>query len=109
MKQIHITLEDTEMELVKNLLESAGLPCELRPTRFTRLLPAVPHQRELWILRLRDYLPAMTFCRNWLVPRLRHFPHKSCLACGEPMNAGFAACWHCGGKLDIPAENPVVA
>ena len=98
MTRIHSSLNNMEVYNLKNVLESAGIGCEIRG-EFRRSaigeLPVGESFIELWVVddsqveaakELLDAPPA----EPWTCPN-----------CGESVGSGFGQCWSC--QLDRPA------
>lgn len=82
-----------------NLLEAAGIGCELHNRYLNGALGEIPADQcapELWLVDERDEMLA----RRILEAAQRGPPPGAaswrCRACGETLESQFTACWRCG-------------
>ena len=55
MKRVFSSPHSAQIGLVQNMLEAAGIACEVRNEAFSQAMPGMPFIPELWILRDEDY------------------------------------------------------
>jgi len=85
----------------KNLLESEGIPCQIRNEHLGSIMGEMPFVEtwpELWVVNDLDFDRA-----TQLITAVdAESPGKSwrCRKCGEENEGQFAACWNCGTSLD---------
>lgn len=82
----------------RNLLESEGIPCQIRNEYLSPIageIPFVETWPELWVLNDLDYDRAKQLIDATIVDES---PKRSwrCSKCGERNEGQFAACWKCG-------------
>jgi len=104
MKQVFSLQETTELELLKNILEEAGIPCAFRNEQLSQALPATPFDVELWVANDDDFPRAQELCRAWLHPPADATGTWDCATCGQRLNGQFDSCWKCGAKRETKAE-----
>jgi hypothetical protein len=66
MKQIFSSPDSTEVGMLASRLQSAGIACEVRNE--TQVIPGLPFQPELWIVRDDDYEDASKLIGTWPNP-----------------------------------------
>lgn len=82
---------------VRNLLEAAGIPSELRNMTLgggAGELPLGECEPEVWV-KPHNRERAETLIRQALSGE-SEVPAWRCPGCGEPLEGVFDACWHCG-------------
>ena len=85
----------------KNLLESEGIPCQIRNEHLGSIMGEMPFVEtwpELWVVNDLDFDRA-----TQLITAVdAESPEKSwrCRKCGEVNEGQFAACWNCGTSLE---------
>jgi hypothetical protein len=92
MKQILNLPESAELDLLENMLEEAGIPCELRNERLSQALPAMPFNVELWIANDDDFPRAQELCQAWLNPPPGVSGIWACAQCGQRLRGQFDSC-----------------
>lgn len=90
--------EEGTLELVKSMLEEAGIACVIRKELCTTLglfsfSAPVP---ELWILEDAHYAKAKEMAVNWLQSAGEPQKPWSCPRCQKKNEGQFAVCWKCG-------------
>lgn len=55
MRQIYSSSNSVEVGIVKNQLDAAGIPCEIRNEAVSQAIIGTPFEPELWILNDEDY------------------------------------------------------
>lgn len=82
----------------KNVLESEGIPCQIRNEYLGGIAGEMPLQEvwpELWIVREMDYDRAKQLIDEAIVDESPADAWR-CSKCGEQNEGQFAACWNCG-------------
>jgi hypothetical protein len=82
----------------KNLLESEGIPCQIRNEFLGGIAGEMPLQEiwpELWVVNDIDYDRAKQLLDSAIVDESPHV-NWTCRNCGEENEGQFAACWNCG-------------
>ena len=82
----------------KNVLESEGIPCQIRNEFLGGIAGEMPLQEiwpELWIVNDIDYDRAKQLIDAAITDESPHSNWK-CRQCGEDNEGQFAACWNCG-------------
>ena len=82
----------------KNVLESEGIPCQIRNEFLGGIAGEMPLQEiwpELWVINDIDYDRASQLLDNAIVDESPH-ANWTCRQCGEENEGQFAACWNCG-------------
>jgi len=85
----------------KNLLESEGIPCQIRNEHLGSIMGEMPFVEtwpELWIFNDLDFDRA-TQLITAVDSESPSAPWR-CKQCGEENEGQFAACWHCGTSID---------
>ena len=82
----------------KNVLESEGIPCQIRNEYLGGIAGEMPLQEvwpELWIINDIDYDRAKQLIDATIADESPTAPWR-CKQCGEENEGQFAACWNCG-------------
>ena len=85
----------------KNILESEGIPCEIRNEHLGSIMGEMPFVEvwpQLWIVNDLDADRAMQLISDDASDESPADPW-TCRSCGEENEGQFAACWNCGGLL----------
>ena len=104
MKQVSTLPESAELPLLKNMLEEAGIRCDLRNEQLCQALPATPFNVELWVANDDDFPRAQEFCQAWLHPPPEASGTWACANCGQRLRSQFDSCWKCGTKRETTAR-----
>ena len=97
MHKVHTAESLIEIAHLRNVLEAAGIPCEVRNDRLGGVLGEIPFVEcwpELWVRRPGDVLRARGLIAEARQPAEAAQPWQ-CPACGETIEPQFAQCWHC--------------
>jgi rubrerythrin len=96
MRILFSSPQSQDVELLKNALSEAGIPCEVRNENAYAFFPGAEFYPELWVLNDDDFTKASEM-RDALL-RSASAPAKSwiCRACGEESEGQFNSCWQCG-------------
>ena len=97
-------MDSAELGLLKNMLEAAGIRCELRNEQLSQTLPAAPFNIELWVEHDDDFGRAKELCESWFHPKFVSLRGWTCSKCGQQLNGEFDSCWSCGTKREILAQ-----
>jgi hypothetical protein len=98
MKVIFSSLNLVELYHLKNLLQSAGIPCRIHREDLARLAGEIPFPEcsaQLVIEPGADAERAEEIVAEFARP-LRNAASWSCPGCGERLEGQFTACWKCG-------------
>ena len=102
MIKVHAAESLLEIAHLRNVLECAGIACDVRNDRLGGVVGEIPFVEcwpELWVRRPGDALRA----RGLIEEALRPSPPAeawTCRGCGERIEAQFAQCWRCGALLE---------
>jgi Putative prokaryotic signal transducing protein len=97
MKKIFSSPDSADLELLRNMLENAGIVCEVRNGDVSRTFPAPPFYEELWVAD-EEQARASELVSSWQQPPAASGSSWTCPACGERIEAQFSSCWKCGGQ-----------
>jgi hypothetical protein len=100
MKQVLSIAQSAELELLKNVLEEAGIRCSLRNEQLSQTLPATPFDVELWVANDGDYGRAQELCQAWLHNPPAATATWACGRCEQRLSGQFDSCWRCGAKRE---------
>jgi hypothetical protein len=101
MKQVLTLSESVELELLKNVLEEAGIRCVLKNTQLAQVLPISPFNAELWVLNDDDLPQALALCQDWFHPKPGDLDMWDCPKCGQWVGSRFDNCWKCGTRREV--------
>lgn len=82
----------------KNVLESEGIPCQVRNEYLGGIAGEMPLQEvwpELWVVNDLDFDRAKQLIDAAISDESPQRPWK-CKKCGEENEGQFGACWNCG-------------
>jgi Putative prokaryotic signal transducing protein len=96
MKQAFTLPENAELELLKNMLEEAGIRCALMNQEISQTLPLAPFHVQLWVENDDDVPRAQELCHAWLNPPPGAKGAWACANCGQGLQGQFDSCWRCG-------------
>jgi len=85
----------------KNLLESEGIPTEVRNQHLGSIMGEVPFFEtwpQLWVVNDLDYDRAMQLLES--VDAESPSESWTCSNCGEQNEGQFSVCWQCGTQAD---------
>lgn len=102
MKQVFTATESVELELLKNMLEQAGITCVLRNQQLSQALPAIPFAVELWVEKEDEFQKAQDLCQAWFSARPGATGSWTCVHCGQRLKRQFDSCWKCGTQRETP-------
>jgi len=96
-RKVHTAESVIEIAHLRNVLESAGIACELRNDRLGGVVGEIPFVEcwpELWVRHAGDVLRARGLIDDALRPAT---PAEAwtCPGCGEHIEPQFGQCWRC--------------
>jgi hypothetical protein len=95
--------DGADNEMLKGLLEEAGIPCMIRNENLSMAMGEIPPSEspELWILNDEDYPKAKDLIDSWLSARPEPQGPWVCPQCSETIEGQFTSCWKCGAEQQI--------
>jgi hypothetical protein len=103
MKKVYIAKHLTEAHLIKGLLESYSIFCEVRGEVLFGVRGEVPMTTDtlpsVWVNDDDDFEKARAIVTDYDKGNKDHVPRKSswkCQKCGEVLEPQFTECWNCG-------------
>jgi rubrerythrin len=105
VKQVFVSQNLIEVEMRKEWLAQADIPCTIKNQRSAGLAGEIPFTEvfpELWVLQDQDYDQARQLLEEEteLLPMNQDF--WTCSECGEHHESQFAECWKCGQERPSP-------
>ncbi len=100
MKLLFTSPNSPEVGLLKDRLDEAGIPSEVRNENLYSNFPGVPFQPELWVLNDDDFPKACEIRDISAGPTSESRAAWTCPVCGEESEGQFEACWKCGTARD---------
>ena len=104
MKRVFTSPDSTELALLKNMMEQAGIRCVEVNEQMAQTIPSPPFQAELWVENEADYPAAAALVTEWLNPTHTTGGSWTCLRCGEELGSQFNKCWKCGTQRGAVAR-----
>src|SRR3954447_16845741 len=68
MKRLFSSANSTEIGLLRNRLEAAGVACEVRNEFLSAAMPGTPFDPELWVLNDEQFAEASDLLAAWRAP-----------------------------------------
>ena len=103
MKQVYSVFDPTEAHIVKGVLESNGIQCEIRGEILAGLRGVLPITSDtaptIWIFDDAKYDEARMRIEQYEQSKLNEPADAEawiCSFCGEESDAEFTECWKCG-------------
>ena len=103
MKQVYSVPEPAEAHIVKGVLESNGIQCEIRGENLAGLRGLLPISGEtapsIWIFEDTKYDEARMIIKEYEQTKLNEPANAVawvCSFCGEESDSEFTECWKCG-------------
>lgn len=99
MTKIFVSQNLSEVELFKDVLEQAGIPCMIKNQHTAGLAGEVPFAEvfpELWVERDGDYSIAEDILNDMSKGKTKGGTAWTCPKCGEKHTKEFSTCWNCG-------------
>ncbi len=99
MKLVYQARDAIEAELIRDLLESSGIPARVEGVNHAALQGYIPSVRPtVWTVRDSDEANAIGLIgRHQLAPESQ--VAGACARCGEAAEPDFEVCWKCGAEL----------
>jgi hypothetical protein len=101
MKLAFTSTEVPELQVIQDMLQRAGLPCELRSSSPLDALGAEPFSAGLWVQRDEDLARARELFDAWTRPAAHATNNWVCAQCHTKLSASFDSCWKCGASRPI--------
>jgi hypothetical protein len=108
MRKVHTAESLVEVAHLRNILESAGIPCIVRNDRLGGVVGEIPFVEcwpELWIRDPGQELRARGLIEQALHPRPTG-GSWTCPDCGEQLEGQFLECWRCCEGAGHGADDP---
>ena len=86
----------------KNLLESEGIPCEVRNEHLGSILGEMPFPEvwpQIWVINDLDFDRAKQLIDDDIAAVESPSDPWKCRKCGEENEGQFSACWNCGTSI----------
>jgi len=99
MKKILSSPDPGEIAMLRNMLETAGIPCLMRNEITAGLAGEVPISEstpQLWIQEDQQLAEALKIKKAWQTAPPVIGNSWVCPACGETSEPQFTSCWKCG-------------
>lgn len=99
MIKIFVSQSLPEVESLKNIMEQAEIPCNIKNQQTAGLAGEVPFVEvfpELWVLRNEDLGKAKDILENWSKAKPVQDKEWICPNCRETIEKEFTTCWNCG-------------
>lgn len=90
-----------DQEIVKSLLDEAGIPCMIRnefPSGALSELTPSEASPEVWIMNDEDYAKAREIVDALQNATVEIQEAWSCPGCREEIEGQFTSCWNCGSE-----------
>ncbi|MEY4385936.1 MAG: hypothetical protein RLY20_1219 [Verrucomicrobiota bacterium] len=101
MKLVFTSTEVPELQMIHDMMERAGLPCELRSSSPLDALGGEPFSAELWVRHDADLARARKLFEDWTLPSAHATGNWICPGCHIKLSAAFDSCWKCGSSRPI--------
>jgi hypothetical protein len=98
MKKVFVSQDLVEVEMLKECLEQAGIPCMIKNQQTSSLAGGIPFAEvfpELWVLKDEDYDQAKELLKMEAARSDVAQTTWRC-SCGELHSNEFTTCWKCG-------------
>lgn len=102
MRKVHTAESVVEIAHLRNVLEAAGIACQVRNDRLGGVVGEIPFVEcwpELWVRHPGDLLRARALIDEALRPA-GEAESWLCPGCGERIESQFAQCWRCAAQAD---------
>lgn len=99
MKNVFVSQHLFEVEMRKECLEQAGIPCTIKNQRSSGLAGEIPFTEvfpELWVIEDDEYDRARRVLDDGLVALPSNQDGWICQRCEERHESQFGTCWKCG-------------
>lgn len=107
MKLVYSAESVVHVAHMRNVLESAGIHCELRNYHLASALGEIPFVEcwpQLWAVEERQHAQAEQLIAAMLSGAHNPAAEWICPDCRERIEAQFTACWRCGRERAPPAS-----
>jgi hypothetical protein len=98
MKCVAGSLSGVEGEVLRSILQGAGIPSLIRHTDRAGLPGVTPFESELWVENDADYPIAHELVEEWSEPVPERVAVWTCPGCGQRLAGEFDSCWKCGAR-----------
>lgn len=101
MQKVFSSESIVQVSHVRNLLQTAGIACEIRNDRLSGALGEIPFVEcwpELWVVDERDLPQARSLIQRELSQPPEPLSSWCCEVCGEEIEGQFAECWRCAAE-----------
>lgn len=105
MKKVFVSQHLFEVEMRKEWLEQAGIPCTIKNQRSSGLAGEIPFTEvfpELWVIQDEDAYRAGQVLDEELITQPSNSSAWVCIGCGEQHEHQFSDCWRCGQASAAP-------
>ena len=102
MKKLNSSESIVTVNHWKNLLESEGIPCEIRNEHLGSIMGEMPFPDvwpQIWVINDLDYDRAKQLIDKDIAATESPSEPWKCGKCGEENEGQFAACWNCGTHI----------
>ena len=96
MKRVIASLSEIELEVLRSILQEAGIPTVIRHESLSGLPGENQFDAELWVERDEDFSKANDLYQAWCEPMPQTVETWNCPGCGQRVAAQFDSCWKCG-------------
>ncbi len=106
MKRVYRAATLLQVAHARNLLVTAGVPCELRNQYLAGALGDLPMMEtwpQLWVEDDDERIALRALARAATTPLGAVW---TCAGCGERLEPQFTQCWRCGSEF-VPEAHPV--
>ena len=94
MKMIYTSRNQSEVGLLKTILEQEGIRCNFRNDAIHLSMPYM--LPEVWVVNEADYAKAEALVASFQSDPEDEQDAWICKTCGETNEGQFGECWHCG-------------
>lgn len=106
MKCVLASLSETELEVLRSILEQAGVPSMIRHQPLSGLPGGNQFDSELWVENDADVPTARALYADWCAPVPEAVQTWTCPGCGQRLAVQFDSCWSCGAHRPAEAHLP---
>ncbi len=106
MKLVYSAESVVNVAHMRNVLESAGIHCEVRNYHLASAIGEIPFVEcwpQLWAVNEAQHAEAEQLVAGAL-NGVQRGPAWACPECGEDSEAQFTACWRCGHERSLAAR-----
>ena len=98
------TAMSADQEIVKGLLDEAGIPSMIRNEHLAMALGELAPgdcSPQIWILNDEDYARAKEIVDDLRTSNVKTAQPWICSDCGEAIEGQFTSCWNCGNDRPL--------